>query len=321
MKQKSIKNIRQEFKDKGIFYTPPELAKKLMEYVDIKPDTVYDPTCGSGNLLRVFPDEVKKYGQELDEEQLTLIDIPNFIGKAGDTLMDDGFAGMKFQCIVANPPFSVRWNPDVLKDDERFSCAPVLPPTSKSDWAFMLHILHHLNENGVAVVLEFPGILYRGQREGKVRRWFVECNYIDRVVNIQGNTFEDTSIATCIIVLKKNRTTNDIIFEDGDRKESVNLEEIEKNDFNLSPNIYLQEETEKEDVDPMCLERESRRLFLDKFKNEMEFEKTVCEMEGISIKPFINSIKRILKKYEENDIESDRMNGQMDITDFPEVMP
>ena len=105
MKQKSIKNIRQEFKDNGIFYTPPELAKKLMEYVDIQPDTVYDPTCGAGNLLRVFPDNVKKYGQELDEEQLNLIDIPNFTGKAGDTLVNDGFAGMKFQCIVANPPF------------------------------------------------------------------------------------------------------------------------------------------------------------------------------------------------------------------------
>lgn len=191
MKQKSIKNIRQEFKDNGIFYTPPELAKKLMEYVDIQPDTVYDPTCGAGNLLRVFPDNVKKYGQELDEEQLNLIDIPNFTGKAGDTLVNDGFAGMKFKCIVANPPFSVRWDPDLLKEDERFSRAPVLPPPSKADWAFMLHILGHLDNNGVAVVMEFPGILYRGQREGKVRRWFVECNYIDRVVNIPGNTFED----------------------------------------------------------------------------------------------------------------------------------
>lgn len=90
MKQKSIKNIRKEFKENGIFYTPPELAKKLLEYVDIKPKSVYDPTCGAGNLLKAFPDEVKKYGQEIDEEQIKLIDIPNFTGYAGDALIRQG---------------------------------------------------------------------------------------------------------------------------------------------------------------------------------------------------------------------------------------
>lgn len=277
MKQKSIKNIRREFKDNGIFYTPPELAKKLMEYVDIQPDTVYDPTCGVGNLLRVFPDRVKKYGQELDAEQLSLIDIPNFTGKSGDTLMDDEFEGMKFQCIVANPPFSVKWNPDVLKDDARFSCTPALPPPSKADWAFMLHILHHLSDNGVAVVLEFPGVLYRGQKEGIVRKWFIENNYIDRVVNIPGNTFEDTSIATCIVVLKRNRTTTDIIFEDEERTESVSFETIAENGFVLSVNTYLPEIVEKEEIDPMILESEARQSFLKKLRSELEFEKTVCD--------------------------------------------
>ena len=120
MKQKSIKNIRQEFKDNGIFYTPPELAEKLKSYVDFEPETVYDPTCGAGNLLRVFHENVKKYGQELDAEQIGLINIPNFKGYAGDTLLDDGFKGMKFDCIVANPPFSIKWNPEELSEDERF---------------------------------------------------------------------------------------------------------------------------------------------------------------------------------------------------------
>lgn len=184
MKEKSIKNIRQEFRKKGIFYTPSTLAKKIKSYVDIEPKSVYDPTCGAGNLLKVFHENVKKYGQELDEEQLKMIDIPNFVGYAGDTLLDDGFSKMKFDCIVANPPFSVKWNPEELKDDIRFSCSPALPPPSKADWAFMLHILYHLSCNGVAVILEFPGILYRGQKEGKIRRWFVENNYIDRVVHI-----------------------------------------------------------------------------------------------------------------------------------------
>lgn len=298
MKQKSIKNIRQEFKDNGIFYTPAELAEKLKSYVDFEPETVYDPTCGSGNLLRVFHENVKKYGQELDAEQLGLIDIPNFKGYAGNTLLDDGFKEMKFDCIVANPPFSVKWNPDELEEDERFSCSPVLPPPSKADWAFMLHILHHLSENGIAVVLGFPGILYRGQREGRVRKWFVQNNYIDRVVHVPGNTFEDTAISTCIVVLKKNRETTDIVFEDGERTETVSRETVEENDYSLSVGVYIPEEIEKEYIDPSVLENEARRSFLIRLKKELDFDRMVCEMEGISIKPFISAIRKILREYD-----------------------
>lgn len=304
MKQKSLKNIRQEFKDNGIFYTPPELAKKLKSYVNFEPENVYDPTCGAGNLLRVFHENVKKYGQELDVEQLELIDIPNFKGYAGDTLLDDGFKGMKFDCIVANPPFSVKWNPEELSEDERFSCSPVLPPPSKADWAFMLHILNHISDNGIAVVLEFPGILYRGQREGKVRKWFVQNNYIDRVVHVPGNTFEDTSISTCIVVLKKNRDTTDIVFEDGERTETVSLERIEENDYSLSVSLYIEEEIKKEEIDPEVLENEARRSFLIRLKKELDFDKMVCEMEGISMKPFINSIRAILREYDTKRIKN-----------------
>lgn len=298
MKQKSIKNIRQEFKDNGIFYTPLALAERLKSYVDIEPESVYDPTCGVGNLLSVFHENAKKYGQELDGEQLALIDLPNFTGYTGDTLTDDKFKGMKFDCIMANPPFSVKWEPDTLSDDIRFKDCPALPPPSKADWAFMLHILHHLKDNGVAVVLEFPGILYRGQREGKVRRWFVENNYIDRVVNIPGNTFEDTSIATCVVVLKKNRTTTDITFENGERIETVPFSAVEENDFNLSVNAYLPEIVVKEEIDPSVLENEARRNFLEGLRKELDFERMVCEIEGISIQPFINAIRKVLKEYD-----------------------
>lgn len=297
MKQKSIKNIRQEFKDNGIFYTPPELAMKLMEYVDVDYRSVYDPTCGAGNLLRVFPDKVKKYGQELDAEQLALVDLPNFYGYAGDTLLDDGFRGMMFDCIVANPPFSVKWKPEELKDDVRFRDCPALAPPSKADWAFMLHILHHLSDKGIAVCLEFPGILYRGQREGKIRQWFVENNYIDRVVNVPGDTFEDTSISTCIVVLKKNRDTTDVIFEDGERKETVSLEQIIENGYVLSTNSFIQDEVVKETVDPAELERSARAAFLTHLRKELEFEKQICRMEGISMKPFIDEIRNVLDKF------------------------
>ena len=298
MKQKSIKNIRQEFKDNGIFYTPLALAKKLKSYVDIEPKSVYDPTCGVGNLLSVFSDDVRKYGQELDAEQLALIDLPNFEGYSGDTLMNDRFSGIKFDCIVANPPFSVKWEPDALADDVRFRDCPALPPPSKADWAFMLHILDHLADDGVAVVLAFPGILYRGNREGKVRQWFIENNYIDRVVNIPGNTFEDTSICTCVIVLKKNRTITDIIFENGGRTEKVPLQAVEENGFNLSPNIYLTEEIIKEEIDPLVMENGARRNFIERLRLELDFSRMACEMQGISIAPFIGEIREVLGEYE-----------------------
>lgn len=316
MKEKSIKNIRQEFKQHGIFYTPSALAEKLKSYIDINPESVYDPTCGAGNLLKVFEGNVKKYGQELDTEQLALIDLPNFTGYAGDTLADDMFKDMQFDCIVANPPFSIKWNPDDLKDDKRFLQSPTLPPPSKADWAFMLHILYHLSDDGVAVILEFPGVLYRGQREGKIRRWFVENNYIDRVVNIPGNTFEDTSIPTCIIVLKKNRKTTDIIFEDGDKTEIVPRKNIAENDYNLAVNIYIQEEIEKEEIDPNVLESESRRLFLDRLKKELDFDSMVCEMEGISIRPFINAIRIILKEYDKKSTVNNNYKNQISLFDY-----
>lgn len=299
MKEKSIKNIRQEFKDHGIFYTPPELAKRLLSYVDIQPKSVYDPTCGVGNLLRVFPDSVKKYGQELDSEQLALIDLSNFIGYAGDTLMEDGFAGQRFDCIVANPPFSVKWSPEALKDDERFSCCPALPPPSKADWAFMLHILHHLSEKGVAVILEFLGILYRGQREGKVRQWFVENNYIDRIVHIPGNTFEDTSITTCMIILKKNKDTTDVIFEDGDRLETVSLEDIKKNGFTLSVNTYLQDNTPKEKIDSDDVNRTIVNCMIENVKRTFESFQTIENTfgDGGYIQMLASGLKEVLQKY------------------------
>ena len=222
---------------------------------------------------------------------------------------------MKFDCIVANPPFSVKWNPDELASDERFSCSPVLPPPSKADWAFMLHILHHLADDGIAVVLEFPGILYRGQREGKVRKWFVQNNYIDRVVHVPGNTFEDTSISTCIVVLKKNRDTTDIVFEDKERTETVSIERIEENDYSLSVSLYIEEEIEKEEIDPACFGKRSKKVISDKIKKGTGFDKMVCEMEGISMKPFINSIRAILREYDTKRIKREDEN-QLSIFDI-----
>lgn len=204
----NIKSIRQDFKSKGIFYTPTELAEMIKSYLPADVKEVYDPTCGHGNLLSVFADEVQKYGQDINivavEEAKKL---PNSFIELGDTLAEPKFLGKKFEAIVANPPFSIKWE---QKSDERFASAPALAPKSKADYAFILHILHYLADNGTAVVMEFPGILYRGNAEGKIRRWLVELNYIEKVIHIPGNTFVDTAIPTCILVLRKNRTDTDI---------------------------------------------------------------------------------------------------------------
>lgn len=297
--EKNIKNIRKEFKKNGIFYTTSELAEMLKKYVDFQPKKIYDPTCGQGNLLSVFDDDVEKYGQELFDDELKKAEerLKNFHGYAGDTLKDDGFKNLKFDLIVANPPFSIKWEPN--EEDERFKNAPCLPTASKADFAFLLHILYHLDEKGKAICLEFPGILYRGQREGKIRQWLVEQNLVERVVHIPGNTFVDTAIATCIVILNKSKKTTDIIFEDTEiRKEKVvSYEEIEKNDFNLSVNYYVFEEIQKEKVDPWELEIKARNDFVKRLKTELEIERTVCELEGWSNTDYIDMIEDVLKKF------------------------
>lgn len=299
-KTKSIKNIRQDFKDKGIFYTPPELAQKLKSYVDREVDEVYDPTCGAGSLLRVFGNDVKKYGQELDEEQLNLIDLPNFEGYAGDTLEVDKFADRKFECILANPPFSTKWNPEGKQSDPRFENAPCVPPPSKADWAFMLHILYHLKDDGIAVVLEFPGILYRGNKEGKIRQWFVENNYIDRVVEIEGNTFEDTSIQTVIIVLKKNKSNTDVIFEAEDKRHTATLDEIEEHDFCLTPSRYMPIEDTREEIDIRAVNKSISDSVLNHVEHHLKgaiFLQKELPSEEFYLDEFFTKLEKILHKY------------------------
>lgn len=297
--EKNIKNIRKEFKEKGIFYTSQELAEQLKNYVDFEPKKVYDPTCGQGNLLSVFNDDIEKYGQELYEDELNKANerLRHFHGFCGDTLKTDGFDGIKFDLIVANPPFSIKWEPN--ENDKRFVDAPCVPSAGKADYAFLLHILYHLEDKGKAICLQFPGVLYRGQRERRIREWLIKQNYIERIVYIPPNNFVDTTIATCIIVLNKNKNNTDIIFEDKEtgQERIVSLNEVQQNNYNLSVNLYIRVEDEKEEINPIELETTARKQFLNKLERELNFEKHVCEMEGISIMPFIREIEEICKRY------------------------
>lgn len=299
MSEYNIKSIRQDFKQKGIFYTQKELAEYIKNLLPANVDRVYDPTCGNGGLLSVFADSVEKYGQDINAEQVEEAKrrLVNFHGVSGDTLKSPAFRDMKFDYIVANPPFSIKWEP---LQDERF-IAPVLPPPSRADYAFNLHILHYLSDKGIAAVLNFPGVLYRGNREGAIRRWLIEQNYIEKVIAIAGNKFADTSIATCVIVYNKAKKNTDILFIDDEtgNQRNVSFDEVKENGFNLSVSSYVQAEVKKEQINPIELDTQARNAFFARLKRELQFEKTVCEFEGWDFKVFLSDVQRIFDEFKE----------------------
>lgn len=300
-----VKSIRKKFKEHGVFYTDIKLAKILAGYMPEDITEVYDPTCGSGNLLSVFPDNVRKYGQELDAEQAEEArkNLVNAEIATGDTLLNPAFKNKRFRAIVANYPFSIKWNPEELTGDERFSDLPVLPPPSKADYAFMAHILHKLSDDGVAAILGFPGILYRGQREGKIRQWFVEHGFIESVTHIQGDYFVDTKIATCLIILRKTPNSKDIVFRDATHgiERRVKFDEISANGFNLSVAAYVQPpDKPKPPFNPLDAETKARSGVLRQIKAQIEFSAMVAKFEGWSVEPFLDEIIDLVKSYKNN---------------------
>ena len=307
MSDYSIKSIREEFKAQGIFYTPPELAETLKSMLPEGITEIYDPTCGDGGLLSVFGDNVAKYGQEINETQLcrAMARLQNFKGVCGDTLKQPAFAGKKFKAIIANPPFSIAWDHPITEGlfaDPRFGVAPVLPPKGKADYAFLLHIIHYLADDGVAVTINFPGILYRGNREYELRKWFIDNNFIDKVILIPGDTFVDTAIATVVVVMRKNRESGaGVHIEDKGKGKSreVLVEEIKRNDYNLSVSSYIFDDVIKETVDPFALQGMARRAFCSKMKADIEMDKMVCDLEGYDFNLYLDELITIIRAYYE----------------------
>ncbi len=236
---RSAKEYRDLLRERGVFYTPPELAMKMKAYLPEGTREVYDPACGAGGLLMVFDDDVSKYGQDTDGEALREAgeNIPNFIGYTGDTLKDPAFIWRKFPAIMANPPYSLKWD-QAPADDPRWEGPGVLAPKSRADWAFLLHCLFMLAEGGTAVTLNATGILFRDGAEGKIRKWFVEQNYIDTVEEVDGGSFEDTGISTCIVVLKRYRPRTGITFRHNGNEAVASLEEVRQQDYCLMPSRY-----------------------------------------------------------------------------------
>lgn len=290
-------------KSGGEYFTPQEVSELLARITTVgktRVGNVYDPACGSGSLLLKFdtvlgPGNVTggHYGQEVNLTTYNLarinmflhgINFENFDIAHGDTLSHPAHPGLSFEAIVSNPPYSTRWEGDsnpLLINDERFAPAGVLAPKTKADMAFVMHILHHLSVDGTAAIVEFPGVLYRGNSEGKIRKFLVENNYVDAVIQLPEDLFFGTTIGTCVIVLKKSKPDNSVLFVDASshfvkrgKKNTLSREdqdfilnafkaredvqylarlvpsdEISENDFNLSVSSYVEPEDTREKVD------------------------------------------------------------------------
>jgi len=224
-------------KSGGEFYTPQEVSE-LLARITVAGKTsvnkVYDPACGSGSLLLKFskvlgPGKVRQgfFGQEVNLTTFNLCRINMFLHDIGyekfdiahgDTLTDPAHMDDEpFEAIVSNPPYSIKWAGDsnpVLINDPRFAPAGVLAPKSKADLAFTMHILSWLATDGTAAIVEFPGVLYRGGAEQKIRQYLIDNNYIDAVIQLPPDLFFGTTIATCVIVLKKSKRDNKTLFVD-----------------------------------------------------------------------------------------------------------
>lgn len=239
-------------KKAGEFYTPQQVSSILAQLVTVGKDqlrSVYDPTCGSGSLLLRVAKEVKNvgefYGQEMNPTTYNLcrmnmimhdVHYKRFDIKNEDTLERPQHRDMRFEAIVANPPFSAKWSASPLfMNDDRFSDYGKLAPSSKADFAFVQHMVHQLEDNGTMAVVLPHGVLFRGSTEGHIRQYLIkEKNYLDAIIGLPANIFYGTSIPTCILVLKKKRkNANDILFIDA----SQNFEKVKNQNVLRSEDI------------------------------------------------------------------------------------
>lgn len=257
-------------KSGGEYYTPQEVAELLARITVVgktEVNKVYDPACGSGSMLLKYEKvlghgKVRQgyFGQEVNlttynlcRINMFLHDIPyeKFEIANGDTLVDPAHWDEEpFEAIVSNPPYSIKWDGDanpLLINDPRYAPAGVLAPKSKADLAFTMHILSWLAVNGTAAIVEFPGVLYRGGAEQKIRKYLVDNNYVDTVIQLPPDLFFGTTIATCVIVLKKSKADNKILFIDASAEFSRQGNKNRLTDENQG--TILHAFTTREDVD------------------------------------------------------------------------
>ncbi|GAA1360832.1 type I restriction-modification system subunit M [Brevibacterium luteolum] len=322
-------------KSGGEYYTPQEVSELLARITVVgkeQVNKVYDPAVGSGSLLLKFDKVLGKnnvpqgfYGQEINLTTYNLARINMFLHDVnyadfnlahGDTLLDPAhWDDEPFEAIVSNPPYSIKWEGDanpLLINDERFAPAGVLAPKSKADLAFTMHMLSWLAVNGTAAIVEFPGVLYRGGAEKKIRQYLVDNNYIDAVIQLPPDLFFGTTIATCILVLKKSKKTSDVLFIDasaefkrvGNKNKLleehrgrileafttrepqdhfatiVGNEDIAANDYNIAVSSYVEAEDTREEVDIVELNAEIARIVARQAELRVAIDDIVADLEG-----------------------------------------
>ena len=322
-------------KSGGEFFTPSDVSELLTRLGTVgktEVNKVYDPACGSGSLLLkaekvLGHDKVRNgfFGQEINITTYNLCRINMFLHDVGfdkfniaceDTLISPAhWDDEPFELIVSNPPYSIKWAGDenpLLINDPRFSPAGVLAPKSKADLAFIMHSLSWLASNGTAAIVCFPGIMYRGGAEQKIRKYLIDNNYVDCVIQLPSNLFFGTSIATCIMVLKKNKADNRILFidatnecikvtnnnkltpdnmdrivetfanraEDAHFSHLADYDEVAGNDYNLSVSTYVETEDTREKVDIAKLNAEIAEIVAREAVLRNEIDAIIREIEG-----------------------------------------
>lgn len=322
-------------KSGGEYYTPQEVSELLARITVVgktQVNKVYDPAAGSGSLLLKFAkvlgkDNVRQgfYGQEINLTTYNLARINMFLHDVnyekfdiahGDTLIDPHhWDDEPFEAIVSNPPYSTKWEGDgnsLLINDPRFAPAGVLAPKSKADLAFTMHMLSWLAVNGTAAIVEFPGVLYRGGAEKKIRQYLVDNNYVDTVIQLPPDLFFGTTIATCIIVLKKSKADNAVLFIDASaefvrggnknklaepnrqkilatfisRKDATHFarlvtnEDIAANAYNIAVSSYVEQEDTREVVEIAELNEEIARIVSRQTELRASIDALVADLES-----------------------------------------
>ena len=321
-------------KSGGEFFTPADVSELLTRLGTVgktEINKVYDPACGSGSLLLkaekvLGKDNIRNgfYGQEINVTTYNLcrinmflhdIEFDKFNIACENTLTEPAhWDDEPFELIVSNPPYSISWpgNDDAtLINDPRFAPASVLAPKSKADLAFIMHSLSWLASNGTAAIVCFPGIMYRGGAEKKIRKYLIDNNYVDCVIQLPNNLFFGTSIATCIMVMKKNKTDNCTLFIDASnecvkvtnnnklttanidriveifsKREEIehiahlaSYDEVKENDFNLSVSTYVEAKDTREKIDIVKLNAEIKEIVAREQVLRDEIDKIIAEIE------------------------------------------
>ena len=349
-------------KKAGEFYTPHEVSKVLAKLVaaNINTDqdsfTIYDPTMGSGSLLLTVRDEipngkqkgrVRFYGQELNTTTYNLarmnlmmhgVDYGNMTLRNADTLAMDWPDGLDkdgidrphfFDAVVANPPYSQKWDADVSRvKDPRFKDYGAVAPKSKADYAFLLHALYHLDQDGTMAIILPHGVLFRGAAEGKIRKALLEKGQIDAIIGMPAGLFYSTGIPTIVMVLKKHRDNRDVLFIDASKdfekgknqnilrdqdidkiintykkRQDVDkyahlatIDEIKENEYNLNIPRYVDTFEEEAPIDIVALSKEMQDVDKQIAQSEADFLSLVDDLDvNEQTQATIEAIKAVFK--------------------------